>query len=101
MSGGLGSLEVGLLTQFFPVASDITVPLQRIVNLTRISYFFCRLNSTLGEGGSCGCLDGWVAWKWDCHPAGHLGDPCVTSLQCQVKVSKYISLLSGIAREHT
>ena len=68
MSGGLGSLEVGLLTQFFPVASDITVPLQRIVNLTRISYFFCRLNSTLGEGGSCGYLEGWVlwvAWKWD------------------------------------
>ena len=22
--------------------------------------FCCRLNSTFGEGGICGCLEGWV-----------------------------------------
>ena len=29
------------------------------------------------------CRDGWVGWKWDCHPVSQLGQECVTSVQCQ------------------
>ena len=29
------------------------------------------------------CREGWVGWKWNCHPVSQLGQECVTSVQCQ------------------
>ena len=30
--------------------------------------------------------DGWVGWKWECHPRAGLGQECVTSVQCHTEV---------------
>ena len=49
--------------------------------------------------------EGWVGWKWDCHPVSELGQECVTSVQCQQvsrvnsKIVEDVKFLNGIA-EH-
>ena len=58
------------------------MPLEK-KTLQPLTVFF-RLNGT--AGGVCDCSPGWVPWKWECHPEAALGEPCVTSTQCQAKV---------------